>query len=75
MDKIKLCIISAIQLLVGVRKMIVALIFMGVGLILLALNQFTGAEYLNASRDVVVAFMATNMVEHLAQRIGSWGKK
>ncbi len=75
MKKVKGCIISAIQLLVGVRKLLIALTFMGVGLILLALNEINGSEFIEASRDAVVAFFATNMGEHMAQTIAEWGKK
>lgn len=75
MIKLKKYIILLIQLFVGVRKMLIALLFMALGLILLALNQISGTEYIEASRDVVLGFMATNIVEHVAKKIGSWGGK
>jgi len=75
MIKLRRNIVAMIQLLVGVRKLLVALLFMGVGLILLALNYVTGSEFISTSRDVVVAFMAINMGEHIAQTIAGWGKK
>jgi hypothetical protein len=52
-----------------------ALVFISIGLLLLALSLVTGEQFINTTRDVIVAFMATNLAEHLAKSIASLGKK
>ncbi len=74
MKRIKCSINIAVKLLIGVRKLVLVLVWMVVGLSLLALNQISGSEYLEMTRDVMVAFLATNMGEHFAKTITEWGK-
>ena len=72
--KYKKCVIRTVQLFVGVRKMIMGLIFMAIGLTLLGLKFINGTLFMETSRDVVVAFMATNLAEHIAEAIKNWSK-
>jgi hypothetical protein len=64
-----------VQVFIGIRKMLIVLVFMGVGLTLLGIKWITGTEFITTTRDVVVAFMATNLAVHLAEAFKSWGKK
>lgn len=75
MRRLKCCILGTVKLLVGVRKMIMALIFIALGLLLLSLKFITGTVLIETTRDVMVALMATNMAEHLAEAISKWGIK
>jgi len=75
MNKLKRCIISAIQLFIGVRKLFATLVFMGVTLALLWLKQVSGSEFIDCNKEVFIAFMATNVAEHIAKTISQWGKK
>ena len=71
MSKIK----EMINFLSGFRKFTMAIIFILVSLALLAMKFITGSEFISTTRDVVVAFMATNVGEHIIGAVKEWIKK
>ena len=52
-------------LLIGLRKFTYGLIFLAISLILLMFDIVTGPDWIKYNKEVAVAFMATNIGEHL----------
>lgn len=71
MNKIK----HFLNFLTGFRKFTMAVIFLIIALVLLFIHYVTGTEFITTSRDVVVAFMATNVGEHIIKAVREWVKK
>jgi len=71
MSKIK----EWIQFLTGFRKLTMGVLFMGVTLLLLFLGKVSGSEWISTNRDVVVAFLATNIAAKIVGATQQWLKK
>jgi len=61
-----------IHFLTGFRKMSMGLLFMSVTLMLLFLGKVSGSEFISTNRDVIVAFMATNIAAKLIEVTRTW---
>lgn len=61
-----------LNFLLGFRKFIMAAAFILISVVLLALGQVDGKTLVETSRDVVVAFMGTNLGEHLISTTQKW---
>lgn len=61
-----------LHFLLGFRKFIMAAAFILISVVLLALGQVDGKTLVETSRDVVVAFMSTNLGEHLISATQKW---
>lgn len=68
MSKVK----DFIKFLTGFRKLTMGVLFMIVTLVLLGLGQVTGSEVITTNRDVIVAFMATNVCAKIVEATKSW---
>lgn len=68
MSKIK----NLVHFLTGFRKLSMGVLFMAVTLVLLFLGKVTGSEFITTNRDVIVAFMATNVVSKLIGVTKEW---
>ncbi len=64
-----------IQFLTGFRKFTFGMIFVVTALLLLVFGKVTGSEVITTLRDVVVAFMATNVCAKIIGATQSWIKK
>ena len=53
------------QFLIGFRKFTYGMIFFSVTLILLLFELINGTDFIKYNSDVAVAFMATNIGEHI----------
>ena len=53
------------KFIVGLRKFTYGIIFLTVSLILLMFDIIEGADWVKYNKEVAVAFMATNIGEHL----------
>jgi len=71
MSKIK----EMIQFLNGFRKLSMGVLFMAVTLTLLFLGKVSGSEFITTNRDVIVAFMATNVAAKIIHATVEWIKK
>ena len=60
------------RFLVGFRKFTVAIIFLVVSLGLLLGGVVTGGDFMKYNSSVIVAFMATNIGEHLLEIGKTW---
>lgn len=63
---------DVISFLTGFRKFTMAVLFLVIALILLVVHYISGSEFITTSRDVVVAFMATNVGEHIIGAVKQW---
>lgn len=66
---------SFFAIFVGVRKFVLAILFIGIALTLMLTNYITGNEFIMTTRDVVVAFIGANLGEHVIEAIKGWIKK
>jgi len=64
-----------IHLLTGFRKLSMGVLFMSVTLSLLFLGKVSGSEFITTNRDVIVAFMATNVAAKIIGATKEWLKK
>jgi len=64
-----------VQFITGFRKLTFGLAFMTITLVLLFLGKVNGAEFISTNRDVVVAFMATNICAKIIGATQQWLKK
>ncbi len=64
-----------VQFITGFRKLTFGLLFMGTALVLLFLGKVSGSEWISTNRDVVVAFMATNICAKIIGATREWLKK
>jgi hypothetical protein len=64
-----------ISFLTGFRKFTFGILFVLVALGLLFSNKVTGSEVITTMRDVVVAFMATNVCAKIIGATTAWIKK
>ena len=65
-----------ITLLTGFRKLSMGVLFMTITLTLLFLGKISGSEFISTNRDVVVAFMASNVAAKIIQATRDlWTKK
>lgn len=64
-----------IAFLTGFRKFLMGILFMTVTLVLLIFGLVTGSEFISTNRDVVVAFMATNICAKMINTTKDWIKK
>ena len=60
------------KLLIGFRKFTYGFIFLSVSLLLLLGGHISGAHWIEYNRDVAVAFMATNISEHIINVAKTW---
>jgi len=65
---------SFFAVFIGVRKFVLALLFITLGLGLMLFNFITGNEFIMTTRDVVVAFIGANIGEHVIETIKDWIK-
>lgn len=63
------------EFFVGMRKFAMALIFLAVAIILLVTGVIPKEDWLDNVKDVMVAFMATNIGEHLISVGKDWIKE
>jgi hypothetical protein len=61
-----------VHFLTGFRKLTMGLLFMVVTLILLFLGKVSGSEFISTNRDVIVAFMATNVCAKIIGITKEW---
>jgi hypothetical protein len=71
MSKIK----DIVEFLTGFRKLSMGVLFMVTTLILLFLGKVSGSEFITTNRDVIVAFMATNVCSKIIGATVAWLKK
>ena len=64
-----------VSFITGFRKFTMGILFIVVALTLLALKQVEGALVMTTLRDVVVAFMATNVAAKIIGATQQWLKK
>jgi len=53
------------KFLIGFRKFTYGIVFLTISLVLLLLDYITGADWIKYNKDVAVAYLATNIGEHL----------
>ena len=58
--------------LVGLRKFTYGMIFLVVSLILLSVDWVDGSDWIKYNKEVAVAFMATNIGEHIINVAKTW---
>jgi len=63
-----------IRLLTGFRKLSMGVLFMVVTLTLLFLGKVSGSEFITTNRDVIVAFMASNIAAKIIGATIQWLK-
>ena len=61
-----------LSFLTGFRKFTYGLIFLTISLILLMFEIVDGADWIKYNKEVAVAFMATNVGEHIIQVAKTW---
>lgn len=71
MGKIK----DVVTFLTGFRKLSMGVLFMVVTLTLLLFGKVNGSEFITTNRDVIVAFMATNICAKIIGATKEWLKK
>ena len=68
MSKIK----DFVHFLTGFRKLFMGVLFMVVTLTLLIIGKVSGSEFITTNRDVIVAFMATNVAAKIIGVTKEW---
>jgi len=71
MSKIK----DFVRFLTGFRKLSMGVLFMSITLVLLFLGKVSGSEFITTNRDVIVAFMASNVAAKIVGATVAWIKK
>lgn len=57
---------------IGVRKFVLAILFIAIALTLMLTRFITGSEFITTTRDVVVAFIGANIGEHVINAVKGW---
>ena len=70
MGKIK----ELVTFLTGFRKLSMGVLFMAITLTLLLFGKVSGSEFITTNRDVIVAFMATNVCAKIIGVTKEWIK-
>ncbi len=58
---------SLLACLVGVRKLLITLLFMGILVSLRVTDLINGSEFIDGAKNVLVAYMSTNVGEWIAK--------